>query len=215
LERRTTPTPLPGHVHLTVVFYRAGHNYGYRHPGRYLSNHTRGAGGEPVGDGTVSTSAVRVGQGFDTHRFGEGDHVMLGGVKIPYRQGVVAHSDGDVVLHALADALLGAAALGDIGHSFPDDDAQWAGADSAELLRQIVHRVAQAGWCVLNVDCTVVTERPRVAPHVPAMRKRIAGILNVEPNAVSIKATTVERMGFIGREEGLAAFAIALLASDE
>jgi len=134
-------------------------------------------------------------------------------VKIPHPHGIVAHSDGDVVLHALADALLGAAALGDIGHFFPDDDAQWAGADSAELLRQVVHGVAQAGWCVLNADCTVVAERPRVAPHVPAMRKRIAGILNIEPGAVSIKATTVERMGFIGREEGLAAFAIALLAS--
>ena len=163
----------------------------------------------------MSTSAVRVGQGFDAHRFGEGDHVMLGGVKIPHPQGIVAHSDGDVLLHALADALLGAAALGDIGHFFPDDDAQWAGADSAELLRQVVHRVAQAGWCVLNVDCTVVTERPRVAPHVSAMRTRIAGILNIEPGAVSIKATTVERMGFIGREEGLAAFAIALLAAHE
>ncbi len=140
---------------------------------------------------------------------------MLGGMKIPHPHGIVAHSDGDVLLHALADALLGAAALGDIGHFFPDDDAQWAGADSAELLRQVVYRVAQAGWHALNVDCTVVAERPRVAPHVPAMRKRIAGILNVEPSAVSIKATTVERMGFIGREEGLAAFAIALLASDE
>jgi 2-C-methyl-D-erythritol 2,4-cyclodiphosphate synthase len=163
----------------------------------------------------VSTSVTRVGQGFDAHRFGAGDHVMLGGVKIPYRHGIVAHSDGDVVLHALADALLGAAALGDIGHFFPDDDVQWAGADSAELLQQIVHRVAQAGWRVLNVDCTVVAERPRVAPHVSAMRERIAGILDIEPGAVSIKATTVERMGFIGREEGLAAFAIALLASDE
>lgn len=140
---------------------------------------------------------------------------MLGGVKISHPHGIVAHSDGDVLLHALADALLGAAALGDIGHFFPDDDAQWAGADSAELLQQIVHRVAQAGWCVLNADCTVVAERPRVAPHVPAMRERIAGILNIELGAVSIKATTVERMGFIGREEGLAAFAIALLASHE
>jgi len=136
-------------------------------------------------------------------------------VKIPHPHGIVAHSDGDVVLHALADALLGAAALGDMGHFFPDDDAQWAGADSAELLRQVVHRVAQAGWCVLNADCTVVAEHPRVASHVPTMRTRIAGILDIEPGAVSIKATTVERMGFIGREEGLAAFAIALLASDE
>lgn len=158
------------------------------------------------------SAAVRVGQGFDTHRFGDGDHVMLGGVRVPHDHGVVAHSDGDVVLHALADALLGAAALGDIGHFFPDDDARWAGADSAELLADVVREVAKAGWKPLNVDCTVVAERPRVAPHIPAMRERIAGVLGIGPDAVSVKATTVERMGFIGRGEGLSAFAMALLA---
>lgn len=158
-------------------------------------------------------AAVRVGQGFDTHRFGEGDHVMLGGVRVPHDHGVVAHSDGDVVLHALADALLGAAALGDIGHFFPDDDERWAGADSAGLLAQVVREVAKAGWKPLNVDCTVVAERPRVAPHIPAMRERIAALLGIGPDAVSVKATTVERMGFIGRGEGLAAFAMALLAA--
>ena len=157
-------------------------------------------------------AAVRVGQGFDTHRFGEGDHVMLGGVRVPHDHGVVAHSDGDVVLHALADALLGAAALGDIGHFFPDDDERWAGADSGGLLAQVVREVAKAGWKPLNVDCTVVAERPRVAPHIPAMRERIAGLLGIGPDAVSVKATTVERMGFIGRGEGLSAFAMALLA---
>ncbi len=158
------------------------------------------------------STAVRVGQGFDTHRFGDGDHVMLGGVRVPHGHGVVAHSDGDVVLHALADALLGAAALGDIGHFFPDDDARWAGADSAELLAHVVREVAKAGWKPLNVDCTVVAERPRVAPHIPAMRERIAGLLGIGADAVSVKATTVERMGFIGRGEGLSAFAMALLA---
>lgn len=160
----------------------------------------------------MSPPDLRIGQGFDVHRFGDGDHVMLGGVRVAHEQGVVAHSDGDVVLHALADALLGAAALGDIGHFFPDDDAQWAGADSAELLSQVVAAVAEAGWVPHNVDCTVVAERPRVAPHLPAMRERVAGLLGLDTGAVSIKATTSERMGFTGRGEGLAAFAVALLA---
>lgn len=158
---------------------------------------------------------MRVGQGFDTHRFGDGDHVMLGGVRVAHDHGVVAHSDGDVVLHALADALLGAAALGDIGHFFPDDDPHWAGADSADLLAQVVRAVAEAGWQPVNVDCTLVAERPRVAPHVSAMRTRIAGLLGIGTGAVNVKATTAERMGFIGREEGLAAFAIALLSQYE
>lgn len=160
----------------------------------------------------MSAPALRIGQGFDVHRFGEGDHIMLGGVRVAHGQGVVAHSDGDVVLHALADALLGAAALGDIGHFFPDDDAQWAGADSADLLTRVVAAVAGAGWVPYNVDCTVVAERPRVASHIPAIRERIAGLLGLEPGAVSVKATTTERMGFTGRGEGLAAFAVALLA---
>lgn len=158
---------------------------------------------------------MRVGQGFDTHRFGDGDHVMLGGVRVAHDRGVVAHSDGDVVLHALADALLGAATLGDIGHFFPDDDPQWTGADSGDLLIQVVKALAQSGWRPLNVDCTLVAERPKVAPHVPAMRTRIAGLLEIDSTAVNVKATTAERMGFVGREEGLAAFAIALLAPHE
>ncbi|MGA7965942.1 MAG: 2-C-methyl-D-erythritol 2,4-cyclodiphosphate synthase [Gammaproteobacteria bacterium] len=163
----------------------------------------------------MSAPALRVGQGFDTHRFGDGDHVMLGGIRVAHDHGVVAHSDGDVVLHALADALLGAAALGDIGHFFPDDDPHWAGADSADLLTQVMRAVSEAGWRPLNVDCTLVAERPKVAPHVVAMRTRIADLLGIDTEAVSVKATTVERMGFIGREEGLAAFATALLGPHE
>jgi len=160
----------------------------------------------------VNAAAMRVGQGFDAHRFGDGDHVMLGGVRVPHDRGVVAHSDGDVILHAVADALLGAAGLGDIGHFFPDDDAQWAGADSGDLLARVVRAVADSGWKPMNVDCTLVAERPRVATHVAAMRERMAGLLELGVDAVSVKATTAERMGFIGREEGLAAFATALLS---
>jgi len=156
--------------------------------------------------------ALRVGQGFDVHRFGPGDHVMLGGVRIAYEHGVVAHSDGDVVLHALADAMLGAAALGDIGHFFPDDDPNWAGADSRELLRQVVAEVAAAGWRPVNADCTVIAERPRVASHVPAMRENIGAALGIDGGAVNVKATTTERLGFTGRREGLAALAVVLLA---
>lgn len=157
------------------------------------------------------TGTIRVGQGFDVHRFGPGDHVMMGGVRISHDHGVEAHSDGDVVLHALADALLGAAALGDIGQFFPDDDPRWKGADSSDLLRHVLREVATAGWLPANVDCTVVAEKPRIAGHIPAMREHIAGVLGLDAGAVGVKATTVERMGFIGREEGLAAFAVALL----
>ena len=158
-------------------------------------------------------SGVRVGQGFDVHRFGPGDHVMLGGIRIPHDHGVEAHSDGDVVLHALTDALLGAAALGDIGHHFPDKDPQWAGAESSDLLRRVLKDLRAAGWQPLNVDCTILAERPRIAMHVPAIREHISDVLDISVSAVSVKATTMERMGFIGREEGLAAMAVALLES--
>lgn len=157
------------------------------------------------------SGGIRIGQGFDVHRFGKGDHVMLGGVRVPHTHGVEAHSDGDVVLHALADAFLGAAALGDIGHLFPDSDPKWAGADSSKLLRLVLKQVQDAGWQPVNVDCTIVAERPRVAMHVPAIREHISDLLDTSVNAVSVKATTVEHMGFVGREEGLAAFAVVLL----
>lgn len=154
---------------------------------------------------------VRIGQGFDVHAFGDGDHVMLGGVRIPHGRGVLAHSDGDVALHALCDALLGALALGDIGHHFPPSDERWRGADSRALLRQCVARVGERGWRAGNVDLTVMAERPKVGPHVAAMRECIAADLGIAVDDVSVKATTTERLGFIGREEGIAALAVCLL----
>lgn len=155
--------------------------------------------------------SVRVGQGFDVHRLEAGDGVTLGGVRIacPYR--VVAHSDGDVLVHALCDALLGAAGLGDIGHWFPDSDARFKGADSRALLREVVRQLTQRGWQVANADMTLIAEAPRVAPHVAAMRRRLAKDLGVAPAAVNVKATTTEGLGFTGRKEGVAAQAVALI----
>lgn len=154
---------------------------------------------------------IRIGQGFDVHAFGDGDHVMLGGVRIPHERGLAAHSDGDVALHALCDALLGAAALGDIGRHFPPGEARWKGADSKDLLAAVVALLADAGWAVGNADLTIVCERPRIGPHVEAMRAVIAGILGVDTGAVSVKATTTEKLGFCGRGEGIAALAVALI----
>jgi 2-C-methyl-D-erythritol 2,4-cyclodiphosphate synthase len=154
---------------------------------------------------------MRIGHGFDVHAFGEGEVVHVGGVAIPHDRGVVAHSDGDVALHALCDALLGAAGLGDIGGMFPDTDAQWQGADSRELLRAVVARVAEQGLRVANADLTLVAQAPRMAAHIPLMRERIAADLGVAAGRVNVKATTTERMGYIGRGEGLAAYAVVLL----
>jgi 2-C-methyl-D-erythritol 2,4-cyclodiphosphate synthase len=154
---------------------------------------------------------MRIGHGFDVHAFGEGEVVHVGGVAIPHDRGVVAHSDGDVALHALCDALLGAAGLGDIGGMFPDTDAQWQGADSRELLRAVVARVAEQGLRVANADLTLVAQAPRMAAHIPLMRERIAADLGVELGRVNVKATTTEKMGYIGRGEGLAAYAVVLL----
>lgn len=154
---------------------------------------------------------MRIGQGFDVHAFGDGDRVILGGVAIPYHQGLVAHSDGDVLLHALADALLGAAALGDIGQMFPDTSEQWAGADSRRLLRQVRARIGEQGLEVANVDTTIIAQAPRMAPHIGAMRANIAADLGLAPERVSIKATTTEKLGFTGRGEGIACQAICLL----
>jgi 2-C-methyl-D-erythritol 2,4-cyclodiphosphate synthase len=153
----------------------------------------------------------RIGQGRDIHRFGDGDHVMLGGVRVPHHQGIQAHSDGDVVLHALCDALLGALALGDIGGWFPDTDLEWAGADSSRLLQTVYERVCELGYRLNNLDITVLAQAPRVAPHLAAMREHIAAILELPLDAVSIKATTTEGLGYIGRGEGLAAEAVVLL----
>jgi len=156
---------------------------------------------------------MRIGHGFDVHRFGEGDHVMIGGVRIAHDHGVIAHSDGDVLLHALCDALLGACALGDIGRHFPDTDPRWAGADSRALLRDVMARVAEAGYAVANLDATVIAQAPRLAAHIPVMRETIAGDLDVALDAVNVKATTTERLGFTGRGEGIAAEAVVLLTA--
>ena len=154
---------------------------------------------------------LRIGQGFDVHAFGDGDHVMLGGVRVPHDRGVVAHSDGDVVIHALCDAMLGALALGDIGVHFPPSEPTWRGADSLRFLRHCDGLLRERGWRVGNADVTVVCERPKVGPHAPAMRALLADVLQVDVDAVSVKATTSERMGFTGRGEGIAAMAVCLL----
>jgi 2-C-methyl-D-erythritol 2,4-cyclodiphosphate synthase len=154
---------------------------------------------------------VRVGQGFDAHAFRPGRRLVLGGVEIPHPRGLEAHSDGDVVLHALCDALLGAAGLGDIGGHFPPDDPAYRNIDSRILLRRVVDMVTSAGQRIANVDITIVAQEPRMAPHAAAMRENIRADLGVESSRVNIKATTTERMGFAGRGEGIAVFAIALL----
>ena len=154
---------------------------------------------------------LRIGIGYDVHAFGEGDHVMLGGVRIPHHRGLLAHSDGDVLLHALCDALLGALALGDIGKHFPPGDPQWKDVDSRMLLRAVQALVQERGWRVNNLDVVVVCERPKLAPHIDAMRERIAEDLRVEVDDVGIKATTSEKLGFTGREEGIAAQAVVTL----
>ncbi len=154
---------------------------------------------------------IRVGFGFDVHQLVEGRELWLGGVNIPHSVGALGHSDADVLLHAVCDALLGAAALGDIGKHFPDTDQRWKGADSKVLLKAVVALLSERGWSVGNVDATLVLERPKIMPHVPAMQQVIAELLKVELDAVSIKATTNERMGYVGREEGVCAYAVALV----
>jgi 2-C-methyl-D-erythritol 2,4-cyclodiphosphate synthase len=154
---------------------------------------------------------MRIGQGFDVHAFGEGDHVMLGGVKIPHGRGVVAHSDGDVVIHALCDALLGALGEGDIGRHFPDSDPRYRGADSRLFLRTVDEIMRTAGFKLVNADLTVLAEAPRIAAHRDAIAANLAADLKVEARFINVKATTTERMGFIGRGEGLAALACVLL----
>ena len=154
---------------------------------------------------------IRVGQGFDVHALVEGRPLILGGVTIPYERGLLGHSDADALLHALCDALLGAAALGDIGRHFPDTDPAWRGADSRDLLRAVASKVRAAGFAVGNVDATIVAQAPRMAPHIPAMVANIAADLGIAPDRVNVKAKTTERLGFTGRGEGIAAEAIALM----
>jgi 2-C-methyl-D-erythritol 2,4-cyclodiphosphate synthase len=154
---------------------------------------------------------MRIGSGFDVHAFAEGDHVMLGGVRVASDRGVAAHSDGDVLLHALCDALLGALALGDIGTHFPPSDERWRGADSRVFLRHCAALVKGQGWRLGNCDLTVICERPKVGPHALAIRESIAAELGVDIEQVSVKATTTEKLGFTGRGEGIAAQAVVLL----
>ncbi len=154
---------------------------------------------------------IRIGHGYDVHAFKEGDHIVLGGVKIPHSKAFAAHSDGDVLIHALCDALLGAAALGDIGKHFPDTDMQYKGIDSRLLLRHVVALLHGKGWRVGNVDATIVAQRPKMAPHIEAMCLNLAADLRVERDRVNVKATTTEHLGFAGREEGIAVHAVALL----
>lgn len=154
---------------------------------------------------------MRIGHGFDVHRFGPGDHLMIGGVKLPFEQGFVAHSDGDVLLHTVSDALLGACALGDIGRHFPDTDPTWEGADSRDLLRRVVQLIREQGFGVVNLDATLMAQAPKMAPHIDAMRRVIAEDLGVDVGQVNVKATTTERLGFTGRGEGIAAEAVVLV----
>ena len=154
---------------------------------------------------------MRVGQGIDAHAFRTGGRLVLGGVTVPHARGLEAHSDGDVVLHALCDALLGAAGLGDIGKHFPDTEAQYKNADSRALLRMVYSKLLALGLCIVNADMTIVAQAPRMSAHIPEMCAKIAEDLQTLPDAINIKATTTEHLGFIGREEGIAAFATVLI----
>ncbi|WP_457654368.1 2-C-methyl-D-erythritol 2,4-cyclodiphosphate synthase [Rhodocaloribacter sp.] len=158
---------------------------------------------------------MRIGIGYDVHRLTEGRPLILGGVEIAHERGLAGHSDADVLLHAVADALLGAAALGDIGLHFPDTDERWRGADSRELLEAVGRLVAGAGFRISNIDATVALERPKLRPHIDAMRANIASALGLERGRVSVKATTTERLGFVGAEAGAAAYAVCLIEAND
>ena len=154
---------------------------------------------------------MRIGHGFDVHAFGPGAFITLGGVRIPHTHGLIAHSDGDVLLHALCDALLGAAGLGDIGRHFPDSSAEFKGIDSRVLLRRVVALLREQGLTVRNADATIIAQAPKMAPHISTMRENIAADLAIAPDRINVKATTTERLGYIGRGEGIAVHAVALL----
>ena len=155
---------------------------------------------------------IRIGHGYDVHRLTEGRPLILGGVHIPYERGLLGHSDADVLAHAVMDALLGAAALGDIGGLFPDSDERWRGADSLHLLEQVTAHLADNGWEIGNVDATVLAQAPKLAPHIPEMRQKLAAAMGVDASQVSVKATTEEHLGFTGAGEGMACHAVALLS---
>ncbi len=155
--------------------------------------------------------SMRIGHGYDVHAFGEGDKIVIGGVVIPHHHGLVAHSDGDVLLHALCDALLGAAALGDIGKHFPDSDMQYRNIDSRALLRIVYAKLNQLGWKLVNADMTIVAQAPRMASYIPHMVEAIAADLHTDISQINVKATTTERLGFTGREEGIACYAVVII----
>lgn len=157
--------------------------------------------------------AIRIGNGYDIHRLVGDRPLILGGVDIPYEKGLLGHSDADVLAHAITDALLGAASLGDIGQHFPPDDPQWKGADSMKLLARIVELVRDRGWAIANIDSVVVAERPKLKPHIPHLQQRLAEVIDVTPEQVSVKATTNEKLGPVGAGEAIAAYAVALLES--
>jgi len=157
---------------------------------------------------------MRIGHGYDVHRLTEGRPLILGGVEIPFERGLLGHSDADVLLHAVMDALLGAAALGDIGKLFPDTDERYRGADSVRLLQNVASRIEEAGWRIGNIDATVLAQRPKLSPYIPQMRERIAAACGVGTDCVSVKATTEEGLGFTGSGEGIAAHAVCLLEPD-
>ena len=154
---------------------------------------------------------MRIGHGYDVHRFCDGESITLGGVVIPHSQGLAAHSDGDVLIHAICDALLGAAGLWDIGHHFPDDDPAFLDIDSRLLLRRVIEDITEQGWSIGNIDSTIVAQAPKLAPFIPEMRELLAQDCQITSSAVNVKATTTESLGFTGREEGIAAHAVALL----
>ncbi len=158
------------------------------------------------------TLNIRVGQGYDVHAFADDRKLMLGGVEIPYKRGLAGHSDADVLIHALCDALLGAVGLNDIGYHFPDSDAQYKNRDSALFLSHTVALLNDKGWSVGNIDCTIMAQEPKIGPHVSDMKKRLASLLLVDEDQVNVKATTTERLGFVGRVEGIAADAVVLVA---
>lgn len=153
----------------------------------------------------------RIGQGFDVHQLVEGRPLIIGGVRIPYEKGLLGHSDADVLLHAVADACLGAIGAGDIGKHFPDTDSRYKDADSALLLKQVWELVKQQGYELVNLDCTIIAQKPKMAPHIEQMKENIAKWLEGEPSQINVKATTTEKLGFTGREEGIAALAVVLL----
>lgn len=154
---------------------------------------------------------IRIGQGFDVHEFAEGRPLIIGGITIPHTKGLIGHSDADVLLHTITDAALGAIGKGDIGHHFPDTDAAFKDADSAVLLEEVWKLVEEEGYVLGNIDCTIMAQQPKIAPHVETIKNRVASLLHADPSQVNIKATTTEKLGFVGREEGIASLAAILL----